>query len=127
MLESEVQQHVQLAAREFECNLMRNNCGAFKDEGGRVVFFGLGNISKKHSDSIKSSDLIGFTKVKITPEMVGQTVAVFTAIECKRSEWKGPKDKREIAQMAFINWVFLNGGYSGFANSVEALKKILRR
>lgn len=105
---------------------MRNNSGALKDAQGRWVFYGLGNISKKHGDQIKSSDLIGFTKVKITAEMVGQTLAVLTAIEVKRPGWvRKVNDKRENAQEAFVQWVRRNGGFAGFASSIEEFRKIL--
>jgi len=125
--ESFVQQEIQIHAKSFDCNLMRNNSGAFKDDTGRLIRFGLGNISKAHSDQVKSSDLIGFTKVVITPDMVGKTVAIFTAIEVKKEAWTSdPNDKREKAQNNFIKWIVNNGGYAGFANGIESLKRILR-
>lgn len=124
--EAEVQAKIQIEGPMHGCILMRNNSGAFTDESGRVVFFGLGNISKKHSDNIKSSDLIGFRRVTITPQMVGQTVAIFTAVEVKRSDWKPSKTcKREKAQMAFISWIQACGGVAGFANSVDSFKRLL--
>ena len=127
--ESTVSQEIQIAARHDNCTLMRNNSGACIDDTGRLVRYGLGNISKKQTEKIKSSDLIGITKIVITPEMVGQTVGVFTAIEVKKECWKIDKklDKRESAQNNFINWVKLQGGFAGFANSVESIKNILGR
>lgn len=127
MSESEIQQNVQIQAMNWGCHLMRNNSGALKDQSGRVVRFGLGNISKKHNDKIKSSDLIGLTVVTITPEMVGRKVAVFTAVECKEESWKpSPTDKREAAQRAFIDWVKANGGIAGFASHWTQLTDLLR-
>lgn len=127
--ESEIQDKLQTSARYAECQLMRNNSGALKRPDGTPVRFGLGNISKEHNDRIKSSDLIGFTKITITPDMVGQTVAIFTAVECKDEVWKETKkfDAREIAQSNFIEWVKANGGLAGFANNIDMLKKILRK
>jgi hypothetical protein len=126
MTESIVQQLIQLEGPGLKCQLMRNNSGAFKDTEGRFVRFGLGNVSKVHSDRIKSSDLIGFTVVTVTPEMVGQNLAVFTAVEVKDPEWKlNPEDKRTKAQMAFLNWIRFNGGFAGFARSVAEFRKIL--
>ena len=86
---------------------MRNNSGALPDRTGRVVRYGLGNVSKTYTDKVKSSDLIGITKVVITPSMVGKTLGVFTAVEVKKEDWdEGKKfDTREIAQNNFINWV----------------------
>lgn len=127
--ESQVQQEVQIEAMNFNCNLMRNNSGALLDKEGRSVRFGLGNISKKQNENIKSSDLIGITKVTITPEMVGKTVAIFTAIEVKKEDWNHNKklDKRETAQFNFIQWVNENGGIAGFVNCVSNLKNIFMR
>ncbi len=128
MNESEVQQRIQVEAMRYGCNLMRNNSGRLQNERGNWISFGLGNISKKHNDAIKSSDLIGFTVMTVTPEMIGHKLAVFTAIECKEEGWKlSPNDPRERAQMAFINWIATNGGIAAFCNSVESFKKLWRR
>ena len=127
--ESQVQQEVQIQARHNNCTLMRNNSGALKDETGRLVRYGLGNVSKQQTEQIKSSDLIGITQVTITPEMVGRSIGVFTAIEVKKESWKMDKklDKREQAQKNFIEWVLSLGGFAGFANSVDNLKQIIRK
>jgi len=126
--ESTVQQEVQIQARFYNCNLMRNNNGACIDDTGRLVRYGLGNISKKHQENSASSDLIGFTKVKITPEMVGKEVAVFTAVEVKKEAWTHEKklDKHERAQANFMTWIKNNGGFAGFAKSIKCLENILR-
>lgn len=126
--ESEVSQQIQIRAMFQQCNLMRNNSGELPNRDGTPVRYGLGNVSKEHNKDVKSSDLIGITKVLITPEMVGKTVGVFTAIECKKEDWNPDKkfDKREIAQQNFIDWVKACGGFSGFANSVESIKNIIR-
>lgn len=123
--ESEVQQKIQIEGVQYGTQLLRNNSGAFKDAHGRWIFFGLGNTSKKRGDTIKSSDLVGFTKVTITQEMVGSSLAVFTAVEVKKTGWKGLLNAREKAQEAFINWVRTNGGFAGFADSVESFKEII--
>ena len=72
--ESEIQQLIQIEGPRVDCILMRNNSGALPDKNGRTVRYGLGNISREHSDRIKSSDLIGITRVVVTPEMVGRVV-----------------------------------------------------
>lgn len=128
MNESELQQQIQIDAVQFNIQLMRNNSGAFIDSTGRMVRFGLANVSKKHSDQIKSSDLIGFTTVTITQDMIGKQLAVFTAIEVKAPDWKpSPTDKRERAQLVFIEWIRARGGFAGFANSIESFRKIIGR
>ena len=131
MLEGEMQQHVQIEARKFDSHLMRNNSGAFEDKTGRLVRFGLDNTSEARNAKIKSSDLIGFTVRTITPDMVGKKVAIFTAIEVKRSDFKmttnedAKSNGRLYAQLNFINWVYNHGGISGIVNSLESLRKIL--
>lgn len=127
--ESTVQQHIQIQARHYGCTLLRNNSGALKDHTGRVVRFGLGNVSKKIQDNFKSSDLIGITQVVITPDMVGKTVGIFTALEVKKADWKSNKklDARETAQNAFIQWVLSKGGIAAFVNSVDNLNAIFRK
>lgn len=112
--ESEIQQLIMLEAANQGCMLMRNNNGACKDTTGRMIFYGLGNISKQHSEYIKSSDLIGIWKGR------------FVAIEVKKEGWVfNPKDKREVAQNAFIEWIRMNGGIAGFCASVEDLHRLL--
>jgi len=114
--EARIQDEIRVAAVGYGCILMRNNNGALKDVNGRMVRFGLGNDSKLLNEKIKSSDLIGFTRVTITPDMVGRTLAVFTAVEVKSGDWKPRPDcKREMAQQAFIDWIKANGGFAGFA------------
>lgn len=126
--ESEIQQKIQIDAVQWGAQLLRNNSGALKDQTGRLVRYGLGNTSKQHNDQIKSSDLIGFTKVLITADMVGKTVAVFTAVEVKGSDWKpSPVDKREIAQRTFLQWILANGGLAGFAWDLASFRRILGR
>lgn len=106
--------------------LWRNNVGALKDVTGRPVRYGLANMSKKTNEKIKSSDKIGITKVVITPDMVGQVVGVFTAIEDKKEGWKyRESDKRAKAQKKFHDIVLEKGGYAGFATCVEDYRKII--
>lgn len=119
--EAEIQQLIQMEAIKYECHLMRNNSGALKDHEGRLVRYGLDNTSAKRNEVIKSSDLIGFTIYR----GLTHVAPIFTAIEVKKRDWKYSGDKREIAQLAFINWVIKHGGYAGFANSIESFRKII--
>lgn len=132
--ESEVQQLILLEAPKHGVVLMRNNSGAFKDETGRMVFYGLGVISKQQNERIKSSDLIGLMRsVKVKtyttnkgPEYLEVHCGCFIAVECKRQGWKfNPKDKREVAQKAFIDWIISNGGVAGFCASVEDFLRLI--
>lgn len=124
--EDEVQQRIRLEAPKHNVTLLRNNSGAFTDASGRTVRFGLGNDSKQINERFKSSDLIGITPVLITPDMVGKVIGVFTAVECKKEEWKFKGyEKREQGQKNFIDFVIARGGLAGFANSVDSFKKII--
>jgi hypothetical protein len=124
--EAVVQQQVRLALARMGALMYRNNSGAFTDENGRHVRFGLGNDSAQLNAVVKSSDLIGLVPVTITPDMVGKTIGVFTAIECKRPGWHmTPGDKRACAQEKFITLVKDAGGFGGFATDPQDLNRIL--
>ena len=128
MLEDEVDEKIMLQSTQHGVTLFRNNSGCFTDATGRVVRFGLANISKKQNDVFKSSDRIGFTEVLITPTMVGKKLAVFTAIEVKREGW-GPKnlDARETAQKNFIDFVRSRGGIAAFCNSAQQFLDLFKK
>lgn len=75
--------------------------------GGRVFHAGL---------FVGSGDLIGWTEVVVTPEMVGTTVAVFTSVEAK------DKTKSSDDQKKWRRNVLRAGGFAGEAHSdAEAL------
>lgn len=63
-----------IRASEWGARLFRNNVGMLEDRHGNKVRYGL---------CVGSSDVIGWLPVVVTPEMVGQTVAVFVAFETK--------------------------------------------
>jgi len=128
MKESATASHIRLNAAQSGIELWRNNNGAFQDESGRWIRYGICNDSKKLADNVKSSDFIGITPVVITPDMVGQTIGVFTAIETKPSGWKLlPSDKRGWAQKAFHDIVIRAGGFAGFASTIEQFKRIVKK
>lgn len=66
------------------------------------------------------SDLFGLVPVVITPEMVGQTIGMFAALEVKNGT-RNPTD----AQAAFINAVINNGGRAGVVRSAEDAERVL--
>lgn len=126
MKESATSSHIRLAAAKDGLDLWRNNCGAFEDENGRWVRYGLANDSAQINKEIKSSDLIGITPVVITEEMVGQTIGVFTAIETKPTGWTlKDYDQRGMAQQKFHDIVKKAGGFAGFASTVGEFRKIV--
>lgn len=75
---------------------------------------------------VGTPDLIGFTQVKITPEMVGETLAVFTGIEGKTG-----KLKPTTAQTDFLNIIKQLGGISTVAYSendiIKSINKFMER
>lgn len=94
---------VRLAYARQGIILWRNNVGVARDETDRVIRYGLANDSKQVNDRIKSSDLIG-----IKPG--GQ----FMAREVKAPGWKYRGDKREQAQLKFLELVISLGGDAAF-------------
>ena len=126
--ESTVQSDVRLAASYQGCTIWRNNTGAYQDEFGRQIRYGLCNDSKELNRRIKSSDLVGITPVVITPAHVGRFLGVFTAIEVKEEGWtQTPGDKRAEAQAQFHKIVKDVGGFAGFATSVDDFMRIIGR
>lgn len=108
--EAKVQNDIRLALGRGPVRLFRNNTGALKDLRGRMVTFGLCK---------GSSDLIGWRSTAITPDMVGQRLAVFVAIEVKDQGRPTPE------QLAFIEAVRKAGGVAGVARSIEEAQAIL--
>lgn len=92
--------------------LLRNNCGAFTNEAGALVRFGLGSFTSK--SDFKSSDFIGITPVKITHGMVGETLGVFTAYEVKAPGFSCVLSPREKKQDNFLKLVRSLGGIGKF-------------
>lgn len=109
--EAAIMAEIRLALAERGLLMFRNNTGRLKNDKGQLVQFGL---------AVGSSDLIGLTPVVITPEFVGRTLAVFTAIEVKNERGK-PTD----AQERFIERVIDLGGIAGVARSVNDAMDII--
>lgn len=108
--------------------LWRNNVGVLPDRRGVPVRFGLANESKKENEQFKSSDLIGITPVTITPEMIGQVLGVFTALETKKSDWVfNSTDNHVKAQLNYHNVVRNAGGFAGFINHPCQINQIIGR
>ena len=70
-----------------------------------------------------SSDLIGWTPITITPDMVGKKIAVFTAVEVKLD--KNGKYQATKEQKQFISVVRNNGGFAGVADCKKDLEDII--
>lgn len=106
MREGPVAKRVWLAVSKAGARLWRNNVGMLEDKTGRWVKFGVGGKG--------GSDYIGLTPVKILPEHVGRTFAVFTALEIK-----GEGTKIKDDQIRYIELVRRAGGIAGIAYGPE--------
>ena len=109
--ETDLQQRIRLALGTHpELRIFRNQVGSLPDpRSGRLVQFGLAR---------GSADLIGWRTLVITPEMVGQRVAVFTSLEIKT-----PTGRLAPAQRHWLHAVEGAGGIAGVARSVgDALR-----
>lgn len=117
--EREVQTAVRLEYARRGYRLWRNNVGLLYDDTGRPVRFGLGNDSAALNAQIKSSDLIGWRPVVITPGHAGLTIAQFVSLEIKASDWHlTPGDKRAQAQKRWLDLVSGDGGEARFVTGV---------
>jgi hypothetical protein len=105
--ETTLQQQIRLAlGTRSDLRLFRNQVGQLPDpRTGRPVQFGLAR---------GSADLIGWRTVVVTPEMVGQRIAVFTSLEIKT-----PTGRLAPAQRAWLGVVHQAGGIAGVARSVS--------
>jgi hypothetical protein len=111
MSEQGIQQRIRLACSRGRVRLWRNNTGRLRDERGQLVTFGL---------CPGSADLIGYRSVTVTPDMVGETLAVFAAVEVKAERGRPTPE-----QSAFIEHIRAAGGLAGVARSVEDAEQIL--
>ena len=74
------------------------------------------NESAQLNERMKSSDLILAIPRKITPEMVGTTIAQFGSVETKRRGWQFSGKDQEAGQMAWLSLVAKIGGFARFAS-----------
>lgn len=125
--ETNIMHRVMIAISKLpNARIFRNNTGtgwagqSYAQGSDRVV---INAFPLKAGLCTGSSDLIGITTVTVTPEMIGQEIGIFTAIETKT--FKGGKGSDE--QKAFLKMVQERGGIAGIARSeAEALELINR-
>lgn len=96
---------LELSAQVPELTHYRNHAGALRDQRGKMVQFGL---------SPGSPDLVGYKRVKITEDMVGQEVAVFVGLEVKM-----PGEKPRADQQNWLDHLADAGGVAAVVTSVE--------
>jgi hypothetical protein len=111
--ETTLQQQIRLAlGTNPDVRAFRNQVGSLPDpRTGRLVTFGLAR---------GSADLIGWRTIVVTPDMVGQRIAVFTSIEVKT-----PTGRVRPEQQAWLDVVLRGGGIAGIARSVTDAQLLL--
>lgn len=118
MAETSVLKKIQIDLSTGDVRLFRNNIGecwqgpAYRRADGSVI------ITKpyrlQYGLCVGSGDLIGFRSVTITPQMVGQKVAVFASIEVKDK-----RGRKTYEQESWLQAVQSFGGIAGIARSTE--------
>jgi len=97
--------------------LFRNNTGTAY-QGRRGIVNGMIMLSDLRPISfglcVGSSDLIGWTEKIITKDMIGQKIAIFTALEVKNLSGKATKE-----QINFIKQVRKSGGIGDILRWVD--------
>lgn len=121
MKESNIQKKIMIAVSKYS-RVFRNNVGTGwtgkispTKDGGKYI---KDARPLKAGLCIGSSDLIGWTEKTVTADMIGQKIAIFTALEIKTATGKATKE-----QLNFIRVVKQSGGISGIARSeIEAVE-----
>lgn len=93
--------------------------GSVEIQAPRSIALGFGLASG--DPVVGAADLVGWSTVTITPEMVGTSVAVFTSVEMKAS-------KRGVTSEEQFNWqkqVKDAGGIAIITNSPEEAKRLV--
>lgn len=93
-----------------DVRLFRNNVGVCVRDGARIPF-GL---------AVGSPDLIGWKRVMISADMVGQSVAVAIGVEVKSATGRIRPE-----QCAFLQHMQSFGACAGIARSVEEAHEII--
>lgn len=133
-LEHAIQNEIRNALVD-ECHLFRANVGVgfqgtgrpFKTPHPITVNMSPGDVLLRQARPFDTglppgfADTFGWVPVVITPDMVGQTFAMFIGLEIK-SQTGAVRDN----QIAFVNAVNRAGGRAGFARSVEDARDIIR-
>jgi len=97
--------------------LFRNNTGTAY-QGKRAVYNNRQVITEPRPISfglcVGSSDLIGWTEIIVTPDMVGQKIAIFTAVEVKNEKGRATKE-----QLKFLQAVRNAGGIARLTRYID--------
>ena len=128
--ETSLMKLLQIEATRLGARLFRQNTGmawagkAFRVARARRIDVDVGDVIIKrarpfHAGMTGMSDLGGWVPVKITPEMVGATVAIYAQVEVKDGARPTPE------QLKWISAVNKAGGLAGVAHNEMELHAIL--
>ena len=121
MSERRIQSEILLALAEHGLSGWRQNVGT--GWAGEVQKLKDGSVLIRNPRPLQaglcrgSSDIIGLRPLTITPEMIGQTIAQFAAIEVKQ-----PGSYPKPEQRHFLGFVQSKGGLAILARSVADLE-----
>lgn len=123
MREADIQSAVLIALSEQGHYCLRVNSGQFW--GGEVMSHDGSMLLLKHPTKIQgavkgTADIVGCVQVVVTPQMVGKTVAVFTAIEVKQ-----PGEKAKPHQENYLALMRSRGAIAGIATSSDEALSII--
>jgi hypothetical protein len=103
--ERDIKKEIRDLCNRWPYALFTNAVGAFRNKNGSFFRYGLG---------VGTSDLIGWKTITITPDMIGQRIAQFVAIEVKAADGcTSPK------QSAFLQSVSDAGGLATVVRSAS--------
>ena len=114
--EAAVQADIRLAASQRgDLVLWRNNSGAYQNDQGQWVRYGLNNESAQQNKRMKSADLIG----------IHRGSGRFVSIEVKRPGWKhSDASERDRAQAAWAATVAAMGGVALRVTSAQSIRDL---
>lgn len=113
MLERDVNSDIREWARyQPDMMLWRNNRGQVELPSGARITYGVGPNG--------ASDWIGYKSIIVTPDMVGQRIAVFLAVEAK-----APRGEPTDDQITFIDRINAAGGRAGIAHNAKQAEEII--
>jgi hypothetical protein len=111
MNESTTQREIRAKLGSMKLPFFRYQVGTFLTSEGAMVNIGVKGVS----------DLIGITPYTITPEDVGRTVGIFTALEVKKP--RGGRVSEE--QKAFLRTVNRLGGIGAVVKSAADAESVV--
>lgn len=111
-IQNKIQENFHLYGRLFKND---NGCAYHKIYNNKYIPFTYGM-------GIGVSDLIGFTDIVVTQDMVGKSLPVFTALEVKTQTGRPSQE-----QLNFINLVNTHNGVAGIVRSQEEVEEIIKK